>query len=56
MRFRFDTFNMSHMIMCGKALRACGDQARCMEEAARHVVDYLYEAFRFESPEGDEKK
>lgn len=55
MSFRLDAFSMSQMILCGQALRSCADGAVCMEEAAQNIVDYLYEAFRYETADGEEK-
>ena len=36
-------FGLRDMAACGSALRKCGSNARCMEEAAKEIVAYLYD-------------
>ncbi len=55
MGFQFDSFSMSQMILCGRALRACGDGATSMEQAAQNIVNYLYDAFQLKGRDGEER-
>lgn len=40
--FDFAHFTMGNMTECGMALRAIGESASTMEDAANQIVDYLY--------------
>ena len=41
--FNLDTFSVTDMTECGAQLRQIATGAACMEEAAEHIVRFLYD-------------